>query len=84
MSKYKELIDNLNNYKIGFKYLDSTLGIKFFNYIVFDALIIIFLLINNLLLIISGLWDKREQEIESIYQAMERVTTTRNIKFKKV
>ena len=79
MSKYKEVIDNLNNYKIGFKYLDSTLGIKFFNYIVFDALIIIFLLINNLLLIISGLWDKREQEIESIYQAMERVTTTRDL-----
>ena len=42
-------------------------------------MIIIFLLINNLLLIINGLWDKREQEIESIYQAMERVTTTRNI-----
>lgn len=78
-SKYETIITNLEYYKIGFKYLKTTYGVEFFNYIVFDALIIIFLLLNNLLLIINGLWNKREQEIEDIYIAMERVTKTRDL-----
>ena len=78
-SKYETIITNLEYYKIGFKYLKTTYGAEFFNYIVFDALIIIFLLLNNLLLIINGLWNKREQEIENIYVGMERVTKTRDL-----
>ena len=42
-SKYETIITNLEYYKIGFKYLKTTYGAEFFNYIVFDALIIIFL-----------------------------------------
>ena len=59
--------------------MESTYDYKFFNYIVFDALIIVFLLINNLLLIINGLWEKREQEIENIYYAIDRVAKTKNL-----
>ena len=76
---YASIISNLENYKIGLRYMKETYGGEFFNYIVFDALVIIFLLINNLLLIINGLWDKREQEIENIYYAMERVIKTKNL-----
>ena len=78
-SIYASIISNLENYKIGLRYMKETYGGEFFNYIVFDALVIIFLLINNLLLIINGLWDKREQEIENIYYAMERVIKTKNL-----
>ena len=76
ISRYIEVIKNLEHYKTGFKYVKSTNSVEFFNYIIFDSLIIIFLLINNLLLIINGLWGRREQEIESIYNAMDRVTKT--------
>ena len=83
-SVYVELIKNLEFYKIGLKYMESTYGYKFFRYIIFDALIIIFLLINNLLLIINGLWDQREQEIENIYYALERVTKTKNLSIEEI
>ena len=76
ISRYIEAVKNLEHYKTGFKYVKYTNSVEFFNYIIFDSLIIIFLLINNLLLIINGLWEKREQEIESIYYAMDRVTKT--------
>ena len=79
ISVYVDALKNLQNYKIGFKYMESTYDYAFFNYIVFDALIIIFLLINNLILIINGLWEKREQEIENIYYAMDRVIKTRDL-----
>ena len=64
ISRYKEAIKNLEHYKTGFKYVKATNSSAFFNYIIYDSLIIIFLLINNLLLIINGLWEQREQEIE--------------------
>ena len=79
ISIYKEAIKNLEHYKTGFKYVKSTKSYEFFNYIIYDSLIIIFLLINNLLLIVNGLWGIREQEIESIYKAMERVITTKDL-----
>ena len=59
--------------------MKATNSSAFFNYIIYDSLIIIFLLINNLLLIINGLWEQREQEIESIYHAMERVIKTKDL-----
>ena len=77
MSIFEDTIKNLEYYKIGLKYMKTTYEYKFFKYIVFDALIIVFLLINNLLLIINGLWEKREQEIENIYHAIDRVTKTK-------
>jgi hypothetical protein len=36
-------------------------------------------LINDYLLVSKGIWNKREQEIENIYQAMERVAKTKDL-----
>ena len=71
---YKSLIDNLYNNRIGYKYYDSSFSPEFMKYIFFDALIIICVLVNRNLLITDGLWDKREEEVENIYEASERIT----------
>ena len=71
---YKELIDTLYHYRIGFRYFSSSFSGEFVKYIFFDALIIICVLINRNLLISEGLWFKREEEIENIYEASERIT----------
>ena len=79
-NSYLEFLEKLDNYKIGLKYTESTFSYEFFDYIIFDALVIILLLINNYLLINNGLWDRREQEIENIYYANDRVSKTKDLK----
>ena len=81
---YLEILEFLDNYKIGLKYTKSTFSYEFFDYIVYDALVIIFLLINNYLLIKNGLWDHREQDIENIYDANDRVAKTKDLKFESI
>ena len=76
---YQDFIDNLDHYKLGLSFSDTTFCLSFFNYIVYDGLVIGVLLINNYLLIRNGLWKKREQQIETIYQAMERIAATRHL-----
>ena len=71
---YIKLIDNLYHNRIGLRYFSSTFSSKFMKYIFFDALIIICVLINRNLLITEGLWLQREEEIENIYEASERIT----------
>ena len=78
---YIDFLETLDHLKIGLKYTETTFSYEFFKYIIFDALVIIFLLINNFLLINSGLWDKREQEIENIYEANKRVAETKDLQF---
>ena len=65
--------------KLGLHICDSTFSKDFFIYILFDYLVLIILLINNYLLVSKGLYLKREQEIENIYQAMERVSMTKDL-----
>ena len=77
---YQEFIDNIQHFKLGLIFFDSTFSLTFFNYIVYDALVIICLLINNYLLVSKGIWIKREQDIETIYQAMERIALTKHLK----
>jgi hypothetical protein len=72
-------LTDLYNYKVGFKIYESNFSSDFFTYILYDALVLIFLLINDYLLVSKGIWNKREQEIENIYQAMERVAKTKDI-----
>ena len=55
-NSYLDILEKLDNYKIGLKYTESTFSYEFFDYIIFDALVIIFLLINNYLLINNGLF----------------------------
>ena len=76
---YKDFLDNIQHYKLGLIFFDTTFSLSFLNYIFFDAVLIIFLLINNYLLISKGIWNKREQEIENIYQAMERIASTKHL-----
>ena len=71
---YKQLIDNLYDNRFGLKYIENTFSREFIKYIFFDALIIICVLINRNLLISEGLWFQREEEIENIYEASERIT----------
>ena len=78
---YEDLIDNLYHNRIGFKYYESTFSGEFMKYIFFDALIIICISINRNLLISNGLWFNREQEIENIYEASERITIYGNKKY---
>ena len=71
--KYEELIDYLYYYKIGFKFYSSLFTAEFVRYIIFDILTLLTILVNRNLLITDGIWYKREQEIENIYEASERI-----------
>ena len=71
--KYQEIIDYLYYYKIGFKYYPSLFTAEFVRYIIFDILTLLTILVNRNLLITDGIWYKREQEIENIYEASERI-----------
>jgi len=77
--KYKEFVDTLYHYKIGIRYFDEGFGIEFFGYIILDSLLLLVLCINKNILIGNGLWDKREEQIESIYLANERVMKFKDI-----
>jgi len=71
--QYKDILNTLNNYRIGFKYCELTMGREFLSYIILDILVIVSLMIYINILLINGTYNKREIEIESIYSAMERV-----------
>ena len=82
IESFKNVIQTIYNYKIGVKIYDSSFSTEFFRDLLFDALVIIFLLINDYLLVSRGVWSKREQEIENIYQANERIAKTNLLKKK--
>ena len=70
---YERIINYLYHHKIGFKYHQSLFNGEFIRYIIFDILTLLTILINRNLLITDGVWYKREQEIENIYEASERI-----------
>ena len=82
--KFNELIESTAHYKLGLKICNSTFSRDFFIYILFDSFVLIILLINNYLLVAKGLYLKREQEIENIYQAMERIAMTKDLVLKDI
>ena len=79
---FYEFIKTVYDYKIGVKVNESSFSKEFFIDILYDALVIIFLLINDYLLVSRGVFLKREPEIESIYQANERIAKTNLIEIK--
>jgi hypothetical protein len=81
IEKYYSLISKLYYYKIGFKYFDTTFSQHFLNYISFDGLLILSILINRNLLLTEGLWFRREEEIENIYEASERISIYKTKKY---
>ena len=78
---YTNLVIKLHYYRIGFRYFSSTFSKDFMKYIMFDALVIFSILINRNLLITEGLWFKREEEIENIYEASERISIYKTKKY---
>ena len=70
---YADMINSLYNNRIGFQYFKSMFSRNFISYIIFDILIVFTIAINRNLLMSEGLWFKREDELENIYQASERV-----------
>ena len=79
--KYNNPVIEFFSYKIGFKHFDSTFNSGFLRYIIFDGLTIFSLLINRNLLLNEGLWYKREEELENIYEATERISIYRTKKY---
>ena len=81
VKKYNNVIIRFFYYKIGFKHYTSTFSREFLRYIIFDGLTIFSLLINRNLLLNEGLWNKREEEIENIYEASERISIYRTKRY---
>ena len=77
--KYSEFVNNLYKYKIGIKYFDEGFSIAFFNYISYDVFLLLIFSLNKNILIGSGIWDKREEQIENIFQASERVAIFKDL-----
>ena len=70
----------ISNNRIGLKYFPETFSSEFISYILFDAFVVLSILINRNLLIADGLWDFREDEIENIYEASERIAINKDKK----
>ena len=75
----KYILTTLEFYRVGLKKFDSTFSKNFFKYIIGDALVLIFNSIEIYILINEGLWKDREQDIENIYEANERVLKTKDL-----
>ena len=78
-SEFNNFIDKTSHFKLGLKICNTTFSQDFFIYILFDSFLLTTLLINNYLLVARGLYLQREQEIENIYQAMERIAMTKDL-----
>ena len=59
--------------RLGLKVFASTSSAEFFQYILFESLIVLFILIHQYVLIFLGIYDKREVEQESITEAIDRI-----------
>ena len=79
---YEKFLDALYNYKVGIAHFNIGFGLEFFRYIAFDAFVLIILSLNRNLLISNGLWEKREEQIENIFAAQERVEANKDREFK--
>ena len=79
--RYYGVLIHLHYYRIGFMYFKSTFSKDFIKYVIFDGLVIFSILINRNLLITEGLWFKREEEIENIYEASERISIYKTKKY---
>ena len=78
-NQYSEFVDILYKYKIGIQYFEERFDKNFFSYIAFDSLLLLIFSINKNILIGCGIWDKREEQIENIFQATERVTIFKDL-----
>lgn len=69
---FEEFVDV---YKLGFKVFDKNTGSEgVFGYILWDVLVIICVIVHQHFLVIMGLWEKRELDIETYKEAKRRLT----------
>jgi hypothetical protein len=78
--------DDLKNFnkatRIGIFIFEESLSAAFFNYIIWDCIIILLITIQQYILISQGLWDYIESEYESMENAYDRVFLANSDKFK--
>ena len=79
---YEILGEFFNRYPIGIEIFDN--NIYYFFYLLIDFSLIVTILLNINFLVINGLWKKKEQYIENIYEALERITVYKDLKFDKI
>ena len=70
---YEDIFYPLYQYKIGLKHHYDLFSGEFIKDIIFDLLTLLTILINRNLLITDGIWFEREEQIENIYEASERI-----------
>lgn len=73
----------LDQFRIGLKIFPDIKTAEFINYIIWDCLLLLCLLIQQYILITNGLWKKVEYEIETIKEAHERDFKIQKIKTEK-
>ncbi|MCQ2816539.1 MAG: hypothetical protein MJ252_04645, partial [archaeon] len=78
MEGYQNLMLSLKRFKIGLEYIEDTFSNEFLHYIIFDILVLFALLIHQFILIKIGLWEFKEQDVENIEEANERIFETKN------
>lgn len=59
--------------KIGLETFGSTFSGGFFEYIIWDAILIFFLMMQEYILLARGLWEVTEPEIENVEEAYDRI-----------
>jgi hypothetical protein len=69
-----------DKYRLGLKCLKDFSYMKFINYILWDCILLLTLLIQQYILITNGLWKKTESEIEDIKEGYERIFKAENAK----
>jgi hypothetical protein len=65
-----------DNAYIGIKIFNQPYSAEFLNYIIWDCLVILTILFEQFLLVRYGMWSRVEQEVETIYEAYDRVART--------
>jgi hypothetical protein len=66
-----------DHFRIGFKIFDTPYSSEFLNYIVWDCMVLLFTMTQIYLLILKGIWEKIEPELETVDMAYDRIFKAR-------
>ncbi len=70
---YTDVMNTFYEYTVGVKYFTTPFSREFVSYIIIDALNVFAIVVNRNFLLADGLWTKREDEVENIYEASARL-----------
>jgi hypothetical protein len=76
--KFTKVLFNITHvikdeYRLGFKIFESSYSIEFLSYIVWDCLVLLFAMLQTYILIVRGIWEKIEPELETVEMAYDRI-----------